>query len=1028
MAGLLPATLCAETIQLNGRQFTIPDGFALELAAGPPLTSRPITADFDELGRLYVAESSGSNENVRVQLEKKPHSILRLVDVDGDGTFDKRTVFADRMMFPEGTLWFDGSLYVTAPPQIWKLTDTDDDGVADKREVWFDGKTLNGCANDLHGPYLGPDGWIYWCKGAFEEQTYERPGRKPLVTRAAHIFRRRPEGGPIEAVMTGGMDNPVDVAFSRGGERFFTTTFLQHPRDGLRDGIIHAVYGGVYGKDHGVLAGHPRTGELMPPLVHLGAAAPCGLTHLQSRQLGDDNFDDSLLACQFNKHKVSRHVLTRQGGTFTTRDEEFLSSPDLDFHPTDVIEDADGSVLVVDTGGWYKLCCPTSQLYKPDIPGAIYRLRRKEASPVADPRGNNLDWSKLSPTGIAKLVSDRRHAVRERAKQALARLDNPPFDFLAERLEDGTESDRLHNAWAIVRIDHPRARALTRAALNDTNQEIRSAAIHGTAIWKDAAAQPRLHELLAEGTAADVRVAAEAIGRIGSRESVRPLLHAARRAADRAVEHALIYALLEIGNVEATASGLLSSHPRELQTALVVIDQMEGGSVDGKRVVGLLDTKLNGDDELERTCWWLIERHPEWGDLIAPWFSQQLSRNNSAVADPQFVRRLALFTQNQSVQNAMANALQQSNKSVRLSVLKAMADGRVSPVPDVWAKQIAAQLEDGDEQILAQAVATVRSLATAGLGISVINRVMAVASREDQSSRLRLQALSTVVIARKQTNQKRSALSADVVTFVCRSLSLDQPANDRALAVDVLAGSELNPDQLSHVAEALKSTGPMELKQLIPLFEQTLNDVTGRLLVAALTDAPAATSLDPQQIHERLAKFGNKTSTLAKPLIERIREENSTRLARIESALAKMDTADERRGQKVFHATKTSCIVCHQMGYLGGNIGPSLNRIGNIRSERDLLESILFPSASFVRSYEPISIIMTNGQVVNGVIRDETPDEVVLAIDAQKIIRIPHNGIEERHPGKVSIMPAGLDKVLSDQDLADMVRFLKVSR
>ena len=86
-------------------------------------------------------------------------------------------VFADRMMFPEGAMFLDGSLYVSAPPSIWKLTDTDGDGVADERVEWFQGKTLTGCANDLHGPYLGPDGWIYWCKGAFAEQTHvvQRP-------------------------------------------------------------------------------------------------------------------------------------------------------------------------------------------------------------------------------------------------------------------------------------------------------------------------------------------------------------------------------------------------------------------------------------------------------------------------------------------------------------------------------------------------------------------------------------------------------------------------------------------------------------------------------------------------------------------------------------------------------------------------------------------------------------------------------------------------------------------------------------
>src|SRR5205809_1070446 len=216
----------------------VPDGFEVERVAGPPLVDRPIVADFDELGRLYVADSSGSNDKVEIQLQQKPHRIVRLEDTDGDGRFDKSIVFADKMMFPEGTMWFDGSLYVAAPPSIWKLTDTNGDGVADQREEWFQGKTLTTCANDLHGPYLGTDGWIYWCKGAFAKQTYERPGKPPFVTRAAHIFRRRPGDSLVEPVMTGGMDNPVDVDFTSSGEMVLTATFLEHPQLVRRDALI----------------------------------------------------------------------------------------------------------------------------------------------------------------------------------------------------------------------------------------------------------------------------------------------------------------------------------------------------------------------------------------------------------------------------------------------------------------------------------------------------------------------------------------------------------------------------------------------------------------------------------------------------------------------------------------------------------------------------------------------------------------------------------------------------------------------
>jgi hypothetical protein len=132
---------------------SVPPGFTVERVAGPPLVNRPIVADFDEEGRLYVADSSGSNDKVEQQLAERPHRIVRLEDTDGDGRFDRSVVFADRMMLPEGTMWFEGSLYVAAPPSIWKLTDTDGDGIADRREEWFQGRTVR-----TSGPTAGSTG------------------------------------------------------------------------------------------------------------------------------------------------------------------------------------------------------------------------------------------------------------------------------------------------------------------------------------------------------------------------------------------------------------------------------------------------------------------------------------------------------------------------------------------------------------------------------------------------------------------------------------------------------------------------------------------------------------------------------------------------------------------------------------------------------------------------------------------------------------------------------------------------------
>src|SRR6266567_6896201 len=83
----------AAQFKFPNQTFTVPDGFEVELVASPPLVERPVSASFDDRGRLYVTDSSGSNEKPDKQLANPPHRVLRLEDTDGDGKFDKSTVF-----------------------------------------------------------------------------------------------------------------------------------------------------------------------------------------------------------------------------------------------------------------------------------------------------------------------------------------------------------------------------------------------------------------------------------------------------------------------------------------------------------------------------------------------------------------------------------------------------------------------------------------------------------------------------------------------------------------------------------------------------------------------------------------------------------------------------------------------------------------------------------------------------------------------------------------------------------------------
>ena len=132
-------------------------------------------ASFDDRGRLFVADSAGVNLRGPELSKNPPHVIRMLEDTDGDGRFDKSTVFADKLVFPQGVVWHDGAVYCSSPPSFWRLDDTDGDGVADKREELATGFANTGVADDMHGGSLGPDGRLYWCAGRFPHEIH-RPG------------------------------------------------------------------------------------------------------------------------------------------------------------------------------------------------------------------------------------------------------------------------------------------------------------------------------------------------------------------------------------------------------------------------------------------------------------------------------------------------------------------------------------------------------------------------------------------------------------------------------------------------------------------------------------------------------------------------------------------------------------------------------------------------------------------------------------------------------------------------------------
>jgi putative membrane-bound dehydrogenase-like protein len=1005
---------------------SVPPRFSVELAAGPPLVERPIAASFDDEGRLYVTESSGSNEPVAKQLEERPHRIVRLEDTDGDGRFDRRVVFADRMMWLQGALFWRGSLYVAAPPSIWKLTDTNGDGTADERVEWYQGKTLTGCANDLHGPYLGPEGWLYWCKGAFAEQTHVVQNRE-WKSRAAHVFRSRPDGSGLEPVITGGMDNPVGLAFRTDGERILSATYLQG--SGRRDGLVHAIYGGVYGKQHGVLDGHPRTGELMPALVLMSAAAPCGLERYDSQVFGAA-FRDNVFLCQFNLRKVSRHVLAPAGSTFASADSDFLVSEDVDFHPTDVLMDADGSLLVVDTGGWYKLCCPTSTLAKPDVLGGIYRVRRRGAHPPADPRGKGYVWPKLTIEDLWSLLADERPAVRQRALNEFAnrRHTHEVHAFVQSLRQLPPDSGRLvpdakhlTRAWALVQLETADSRACVRRLLDHPDEQVRHVALAAASLLRDAGAFRQIIERLADDTTANRRIAAEALGRIGERTAVGKLLEAAANADDRILQHSITYALIEIADAAATRAGLASDAPGTLCTALVALDQMPGGGIEPQQAIGLLSST---DERSRDTARWLVTQHSEWGSELAAWFGQRLAalpdRPQTAAAEKSDLEAMLVgFAADPAIQQLLADVVLRGGSplAARELALRVMCGAKLREPPAAWRAAAASAL--AEPRLLEPALAAASVLPPKSAPDDALTAALvAVADSPRLAAEVRAAALAAAAPA-------LPALSDAQFELLLQSLSEEDALRLRTAAAEGLSKARLTAAQLQRLCGGFKLARPLEINRLIAPFARASDERLGMTLIAALQQSPAVTSLRFDVVRDVVAGYGPAVHKAVDELESQVHVDAAGQRARLEALLPRMAQGDVRRGHAVFYNAKAACSACHRLGHAGGTIGPELTRIGESRTERDLLESILYPSLSFVRGYEPVLITTVDGRVINGTLRDETASEYFLATGPDEEIRIRRNDIEQMEPSAVSIMPAGLDQQLTLEQLADLVAFLK---
>lgn len=605
-------------------------GWAALPAVTDGFLAYPSFAIWDDTGNILVAEEAAWVPAGSVENGERLFSIKRLQDRDGDGVFETVQSFADSVSRPGGMVWVADALYLLAADGLWRLSDEDGDGQAEQRTLLPTGFVYSGPTSDLRGPFLHPNGRLYWTHGPGEYALIdEETGDAWEKGQGSRLWSCQLSGGEADIVAGGGSEVPMALDFTETGDGLgIIQTDGVTPEVGPRSSLRHWVHGGIHGETvaPNQMDGLRRSGLPLADFATLPADSGSAMAAkwIQSRLLRADP-QSGMLVSHARPARLTFSRLLPQGAGFVSEPTETLFQlPASDGRLGSVLEDLNGEILVIDSG---------SSTHR----GGIYRLTSPDQE--VPEKLSYPEWKRLSSEQVALQLDSASPELRKRAVTELAIRGESALPELHRILSSTEVSDtaRLHAIWALARMKFSESTDLILSALTDLSPDVRQAAaeaVAATRTWQIIAAnQPAeraielernrtisgaLAALVASGEAPVARAAATALGRMGEVRAIPVLLSRLRHAGDdRALEHALVYGLVEIDDYEATRR-LLSDEPADLSPAeLWALHEMSNSQIGFLEVRPSLDAVAPARRAAAVA---IVKLHPEWDAALANHF------------------------------------------------------------------------------------------------------------------------------------------------------------------------------------------------------------------------------------------------------------------------------------------------------------------------------------------------------------------------------------------------------------------------
>jgi len=1091
----------------------VPAGFRLELAAAEPLIANPVCFAFDPKGRIYVAETFRLHKGVtdmrehlgwleddiasltvedRVAMFRKHEGdqrlaalygveherVRRLEDTDGDGTYDRATVFADGFKDPavgiaagllvRPRVGGGQDVWYTCIPDLWRLTDADDDGVAEAREQHSTGYGVRVAllGHDLHGLTIGLDGRLYFSIGDRGFHVVTREGRALAHAHTGAVLRCELDGADLEVFCTG-LRNPQELVFddrgdlftgdnnSDGGDRARWTWLLEGSDSGWRQ---------AYQWCNDVQARGPWNAEALWKPLHAGQPAyilppianftdgPSGLALYPGTGFSPE-WDGTFFLCDFRGaagysgvHSFKNKPLG--AGFALDGAREFL----WNCLPTDVDFGFDGNLYTLDwVAGW-------GQTGK----GRIFRLEpetRSESETRLVREVQGLLAGGLAERNDKQLVAlfmhpDRRvrhEAQLLLAERALAAQDtrgalNVVFTALELLREPGLDvRARTHAAWLVAHIARRGPGYLEFfsphlvAMVSDDDPEVRVQGLRtvGDLGYADAATWV---ELALEDSEPRVRLAAaEAAGRLGGAVNTIAVIGLLGRdgESDPWIRHVCVRALERLGDRAAVQRALESAEPALRRNLVVVLRRWADAGLaalledDDEAVVAEAADAIHGArvSAAFGALAGLLDRPAGQRHYTL----RRALDANRVVGGAESAERLVRFVLGRENPNAL--------RAEALQVLALWTEPRTRDlvIQDRWPLpgRAPAELTEAREALAAGLFVTAEPDVLRAAWVEFVRR-------QDPSERataaLALVALGASTQASGGLAVRKAALdtlaerSGDAAGRVALQL-VDAPEAELRWAALGILGRTNPAVAVERLVAAVHADEEAEAAVL------ALGVLRDDLATAALVELVLPVEgVEPEPDAARSEPWLVEWFEVA---ARGERPELAQGAGALQAGFAKaremgdplagwrmtLVGGDATRGGRVFreHAAVT-CLKCHRLGGDGGSeAGPDLDGVAARLTSEELLRSIVDPNAALAEGFQNWLLRTDDDEVFVGRIVSESPSELVLETNQKERVTFMPSEITARRRD-VSAMPADTASHLSRREMRDLLAFLQAQR